>query len=334
MAAALVLPAAAKPPIEAFSSVGDVRAMVLSPDGKKLAYLSRIDGKDYLMLQDIAAKQAKALSAVNNLKPIYLQFISDTYVVLFASEMRQAPGSTIRFEYTGAFAYNLSTNKAVQLLSNTPDLLPTQSGLGIIVGVDPDGAHVYMPAYVQGQSALQSQGKRRAEAGKDLLRVDLETGKGKVVDGYRGNPSTRDWLVNSSGKPLAREDYIDTSKAHIVRSYAGDKQTEIYDNRDDDEDMDMSGVSSDGQSIITVRYSPEGFSTLNSLSLADGKLTGPLFARKDADIDGVITGANRVVYGVIYSGMKPSYEMFDKAIEKDINDVLKAFPNSSVELTS
>jgi dipeptidyl aminopeptidase/acylaminoacyl peptidase len=70
------------------------------------------------------------------------------------------------------------------------------------------------------------------------------------------------------------------------------------------------------------------------MSLADGKLTGPLRSRTDSEIEGFIRDENSVVIGVSYSGLHPSYELFDPALDKDVKAAINALPDASVSLVS
>jgi hypothetical protein len=49
---ALAMPASAKPPLEAFGDVPQIRGMELSPDGKKIAFLQRINGDDHSLVDN------------------------------------------------------------------------------------------------------------------------------------------------------------------------------------------------------------------------------------------------------------------------------------------
>lgn len=71
---------------------------------------------------------------------------------------------------------------------------------------------------------------------------------------------------------------------------------------------------------------------LRAMSLVDGKISESLFVRKDADVEGAVTDINQTVFGVIYSGLHPSYEFFDKEIQGRVEVIVAAYPNHSVWL--
>src|SRR5262245_1741155 len=78
-------PAAAKPPLEAFGDVPEIRAMEISPDGKRVAYLRNANGVEQLMLYDLTTKKAEALATTGAFKTRGVSFPTDEYVILHAS---------------------------------------------------------------------------------------------------------------------------------------------------------------------------------------------------------------------------------------------------------
>ena len=65
---ALSPPAHAKPPLEAFGDMPAVRSPDISPDGKYVAYISRIDGVDYLANYDVTTGKNEALIRMPDVK--------------------------------------------------------------------------------------------------------------------------------------------------------------------------------------------------------------------------------------------------------------------------
>ena len=319
---ALALSAAAKPPIEAFGDVAEVRSMDLSPDGSRVAFIQRIDGVDFLVNYEFATKSWKALVSVQEIRARSVQFAGNNFILLRASKAERLFGYRGTHEFSAAFAYDLSKGKIVQLLSRTEKLYPAQSGLGRIVGIDPGGKHVYMPAY-EGAS----------DPSLALWRVNLETGRGEIYS--RGSSSTIDWMVDAKGKVVMREDFSEKRKVHEVRAGADGKLKVIYTSADDDlPAIGVVGVSRDQTQLITTAENDSEFDSVFTMNPTTGELAGPVFTRADADIQSVVIDSNRIVHGVIYSGMQPSYDMFDEAIEADVKEAQDRFPNSSVWLAA
>lgn len=318
--------ASAKPPLEAFGDVPQVRGMELSPSGNKVAFLQRMNGEDVLVIYDLTTSTSKGLARVGDIRARHVHFVGDDYVVLIASKDTRTFGYVGRYEFSAAFAFDLNTGKNTQLLRGTKDIYPAQSGLGGIVGVDPGGKQVFMPAFM---------GENDPNPARDLLRVPLDSGRGGRLDGGNGTHNTMDWIVNSQGRVIVREDYSEKTQLHQVRARdnKGDWKS-LYEKTTPLPEISVVGVTKDGQSLITIDSGDAEFMSVFTMSLADGKITGPVMQKDDADVDAVITDINRVVHGVRYSGMYPSYEMFDSSVEADINGVMRALEGSSVYLDS
>jgi len=69
------------------------------------------------------------------------------------------------------------------------------------------------------------------------------------------------------------------------------------------------------------------------MALADGAVSGPIFERKDADVEAILKDVNRIAYGVVYSGLTPTYEFFDAAVTERLRTIQAKFAGNSVWLT-
>jgi dipeptidyl aminopeptidase/acylaminoacyl peptidase len=319
---ALALPAAAKPPIEAFGDVPEVRAMDLSPDGSRVAFIQRIKGVDFLVTYEFATKAWKPLVSVAEIRARTVQFAGNNFILLRASKAERLFGYRGTHEFSAAFAYDLSKGKVAQLLTKTEKLYPAQTGLGRIIGIDPGGKHVYMPGYETG-----------GEPSLSLWRVNLETGRGEIHS--HGTSNTIDWMVDAKGTVVMREDFSEKRRVHEVRAGADGKLKVIYTSADEDlPAIGVVGISRDQTQLIATADNDSEFSSVFTMNPTTGAPTGPVFTRADADIQSVLLDSNRIAHGVVYSGMKPTYDMFDEALEADVKYAQEAFPNSSVHLAS
>ncbi|MBI1358953.1 MAG: prolyl oligopeptidase family serine peptidase [Alphaproteobacteria bacterium] len=326
LAAATVISAAnAKPPIEAFGDVPIIRAADLSPDGTRIAFLNRVDGVDYLVLHDFRTGKSEPLVSIPKVSADGVAFVGDNYVVLLASTNTNNVGMTDRYEDSEAFAYNLKTKKVVQLLLGTQGIYPYQSGLGRISGVDPDGRHVYMPAFMSHQGGGHS---------LDLLKVSLDTGRGIRTGGKPGTSSTRRWIVGEDGEAIAREDFEERTNTHAVYAYDHGGARKIFSEVTPLIERSIVGYSRETKSLVIIDRAKSNFDGLYEMALADGSVSGPLLQRDDADIEQVIRDKDLRVVGVRYSGMYPSYHMMDPVLDRDLKAAIHALPEASVRLAS
>ena len=318
--------AGAKPPLEAFGDAPTIRSAKISPDGKVIVYINRINGVDFLAKFDIATGKNEALIKIPDIKAGGVSFAGPNYVILRASIMTANGGLTKKYEDTAAFAYNLTTKKIVQLLVGTQGLYSYQSGLGQIAGISPDGQFAYMPGYME---------KQGSDPTYDLLKVNLDTGRGARVSGWDGTSNTNGWILNDEGKVVARVDYSEKRKLYEIRAY--DKsggQRVIYSETTTDPSLSIVGFSEKAGTLIATHNQDSDFLQMYEMSLADGKLTGPLRSRGNAEIEGIIRDENKVVVGVSYSGLYPSYDIFDEDLNKSLKAAINVLPDAAVSLSS
>src|SRR5262245_34340093 len=210
VAVLLSTPANAKPPLEAFGDAPTIRSAQLSPDGKIVAFINRLNGVDYLAKYDMETGKNEALIKIPDIKAGGIGFAGPNYIILHASKIVADVHVCSKYEDTAAFAYNLKTKQIVQLLVGTIGLYPYQSGLGHIVGIDPNGAYAYMPAYADHPGS---------EPSLDLFKVSLDTGRGARVAGRDGTSTTIGWVMDDKGNVVAREDYNNKTDVHEIRAY-------------------------------------------------------------------------------------------------------------------
>lgn len=318
--------ALAKPPLEAFGDAEAVRSASISPDGKSIAYISRLDGVDFLARYDVSTGKNEPLIKLPNVKSGGTSWAGPDYIILRAGKVVSNRGITSRYQDTSAFAYSLSARKIVQLLVNTPGLYPYQSGLGRIVGIDPGGQHVYMPAFMD---------KVGGDPSLDLIKVNLDTGRGVRVAGREGLNSTINWIMDDKANVVGRVDYNEKRSLYEIRAVdpSGGLRV-IYSETTKDPSLSIVGFSEHDGALVAVKSGDSDFQEMYEIALSDGKLTGPLRERADADIERVILDENRVVMGVSYSGLYPRYELFDPVLDKEIKAAMAALPDDSVILAS
>ncbi len=319
--------ASAKPPLEAFGDMPEIRAVELSPDGAVVAYLQREEDSDLLVIHDSRTNTTRSLATVTDLRARDVHFAGNDHVVLIVSRDTRSWGYRGRYEYSGAFAFNVKTGKYVQLLRNTEDIYPAQSGLGRIVGMDASGQAVLLPAYM---------GVGISAPSFDLLRVPLDTGRGLRGGGTKGTEHAIDWIVNAKGIAVAREEFDKDNQIHQISVREGDSGPwrKVYDKQVPLPEIGVYGLSADGKSLIVVDANESQFLALYAMSMADGTISPPLMKRDNAEVAEVVADISRTVYGVRYSGAFPSYDMFDDAVEADIRGVQNALQGSAVYLDS
>jgi dipeptidyl aminopeptidase/acylaminoacyl peptidase len=304
-----VLPAWAKPPVGAFGNRAEIRLMRLSPDGTKAAFIKSQNDENVLVVMDIVKNAMLAAIDASGVKVRDVSWAGSDFVILLASETTMTLGFKGVYEFSAAYAVDLKTQGIRQLLTNTPNLYLAQGGLGRILAVADDGKHVYMPALVgQGEDPT-----------RDLMRVNLRTGRGKSA--VTGTSGTIDWITDPKGNALAREDYWNETNSYQLKTHLGGTWKSLL--RDESEMIPYSlvGIKSDTSALIFIDEAEDGNSEgVYELSRETRKFSGPLMVRNGKEIDSVLVDANRVVHGVVYSGLFRDYAFFDPDLQKDFDE--------------
>ncbi|MEE9328989.1 MAG: S9 family peptidase [Parvularculaceae bacterium] len=313
------------PPIEAYGNLATNRFAALSSDGSKVAFITNDaeSGSEVLAIYEIGIGYTDVIDTSDVIiRNIF--FSDDNHVILRAAETRRLLG-TRRFKYSGAFSYNLKTKKSKQLLRKTRGIIPAQTGLGQIVGGLKGTTDLLMPAY------MGVTNDKLNPPAYNLLRVNHRNGKGRVFK--KGRPFTKDWFVDKDGTVLAREDYSNKNDLYQIFTFINGKAEKIYEKKDANRyPFSLIGVKADKSALILIEEDQAGgYEEMYEMSFA-GKISGPILTRKDADFDAILVDANRVVQGVRYSGMHPSYHFFDPVVDKIVGDLVSRLKGSSVTI--
>ena len=312
----------AKLPLEAFSAMPVVSMLRISPDGSRIAYRSLVKDSDYLIIKDMSS--GKILGGVNlgSINPNNAYFIDQNRIILIASENKRIAGYRGQHNVSSAFIYDLQTKTIEQLLVPGRGVYLGQANLGRVVGLSPDKKYAYMPAYV---------GEVSDEITFNLVRVDLNKPR-RLKRAKRGRNDTIDYFVDENGEVLARERYNNYRNIHSIDALIDNDWVEIFTEITELRSKNFVGLTPDRKSLVLVA-SPDGEQDAYfTMTLADGTISKPLFHRKDASIEGVLTDLQRVVYGVRYSGFRPDYAFFSKRLNATYKAIKEAMPGNTFRI--
>lgn len=302
-----------------YGQLPKLRAVSLSPNASKYAYLSTDSGQQTFFVVDTKTGKVLTGARLGDLKARDVYFITENYVIFTASETTQVFGYRGKFESSASFVMDLSSKKVKGLLNKTTSLYPAQAGLGKIVGFKASDNIVYMPAYSKSPSSL--------EPPYDLYRVTLNRGLGKVYKS--GNSSTIDWFLDKDGKLLAREDYNDKRQEHKIFSYISGKRKLVYEASASQLSIAIEAISADEKSLLF-----RSDNRIQSLSLEDGSINDSVY---NSDIEGaqvefLKTDLNRKLLSVVYSGLEPFEVLADARLEKVYSALRANLAGSRVSL--
>ncbi len=305
-------------PLEVYSSLPNISMMRVSPSGNKIAYRLAQQDKDMLAVVNIESKKFLGAIEISQIDPDDLYFVDEQRVILIASQNKRLWGFRGRHDLSTAFLFDPAANEVRQLLIPGKGIYRGQTGLGQIVGISQDQKYAYMPAFVDDNTGLRY----------DLLRVDLDK-KSTPKRFRRGKTDTVDYFVDENDNVLARENYNNNTNLHTIEALKEGKWVKIFQEETEYRSKGFVGVTPDNKSLVALIWDGSGRSSYYTMSLKNGEITGPLFSRDDADIEYVLTDKYRKVYGVQYSGFKPSYAFFDKKLDSTVKAILGSMPSNT-----
>ena len=313
------------PPLEAYGELPLYDMYKLSPTGNLAAARVTYENNDRIVVVDVDSRQALLAVGAEKVNPRWIRFVEDDKVVLVAGQtvrnMRVRGGS---FYYGHAYSFDLSTEKVRPLMQRAKGLYEFQGGLGRIVGRDPESQTLYMPAYA---------GTSTPSLG--IYAVSLDKIREKLV--VRGNSHTIDWFLGIDGKPIIREDFDDKDNVHQIWlvNEKGRSEKLLYEEETEVRSYGTVGVTPDRSSLVMLTSSEDsGARSYYLLDLETSEISGPVLVGSGLDVERVITDINRVVFGVEYSGFKPTYAFFDENLNDRVAVAQSRLPGVASRLAS
>ena len=303
------------PSVDVYGQLPKISMMVISPSGEKIAYRVTENERDAFVAYDLKAKKIIAGVNLKDIRPSTAYFIEENTLIFVVDHNTRIMGYRGRHNVSVAFSYDIQSQKLVQLLIPGRDIHDGQTQVGRIVGVSRDKEYVFMPTYFDA-------------ANYGLAKVKLNT-RSRPRSMRRGARDATDFFMHNEAV-IARERFHNERNLHRVEAFVDGGWREIFREETEVRHRSFNGVTADGKHLIMVKEAENGRWAYYKMALADGAISGPLYNPENKDIEQVITDINRVVYGVRYSGFKPTYQFFDPAVQKQVDNLLGLFPDEAV----
>ena len=302
-----------------YAELPEKSMVVVSPSGKKMAYRLISDGRQMLVVVDTVNGGIIRAISIEEVNPNNIYFIDDNRLIIVVSKNKRIYGYRGRHDISVAYSFNLKTDKNFQLMTAGYGLHAGQSSLGSIVGVSADHKSAYMPAW-------------KNKTNYSLFKVNLTKRKAPKI--YKnGTSDTVDYFVGENGKLLARERYDNETNIHLLEAWQDEDWVVIFKEETEIQHVEFVGVTPNRKELVMKRHNDKyGRWAYHTISLKDGAISEAIFSQKNKDVENVLADINRVVYGVRYSGFKPSYEFFDKKLNARIRGINKALQGSSITI--
>lgn len=309
---------AAEPlPVEVYGALPKTSMVVISPSGSRIAYRVTDGDKDMMIVYEISQQKMIGAVDLSEIRPSNSYFIDEQTLILVAVKNKRLWGFRGRHEISAAFSYNLNDKKVKQLLVPGDGIYEGQTRLGNIVGISSNGQHAYMPAWDTGDSY-------------SLMRTKL-VGRMKPRKVKRGISDAIDYFIYND-QIVARERYNNKKNLHIIETLKDGRWHKLFEEETEYRSKSFVGLTADIKNLVLLAESKNGRWGYYTMSLADGSINGPIFNPEDKDVETVLTDLNRIVYGVSYSGFRPTYDFFDETLNKRISELAKELPDHSITI--
>lgn len=315
----------ASPTPNDYGALPTIQMVAISPSGESIAYRKATESQNTVVVASISQKKTLLAIDIGKLQPENIYFLNEKQIMLIVSEYRRVEGFLGKFDLSTAFTLNIDDKKIRQLLIPGDKILAGQTGLGKVVGITPDGKYALMPAWSDINNIFP-------DSFYSLYKVNLS--RNLVTVAKEGTQRTKDFFVDKQGDTFVIEEYNDRTNVHKILAKQGSKWVEIFTESTPIRNKNFVGLTADFKSLVFLdRDEKTDHTSYNLMALADGAITKSIFAKEGANIAGVISDSQRVVYGVSYSGFVPSYNFFDPALDQRIKDIIAKFPDQAVHLS-
>jgi dipeptidyl aminopeptidase/acylaminoacyl peptidase len=331
VAQAAAAAADAPPPLEAFGRLPHVDNIVISPSGKRTAFVIDTpkgrsvvvaEGVKPLMRQLIIEAPAHGAQAQKEGKIRYLEWADDDHLVVGAEKTENLVALTGRKEAIQQVAVlNASTRTSFWVFEHAGDVLQAVFGE---YGFAKKNGHTY--GYFTGQPTDDGRLIDRL----DLFQVDLDS-KHTTAAAY-GTDLQRSWLVGKDGALLAYADY--DAKTQDWRLYEGRRRELLtQDKKNAYDSADLDGQGRTAGTIIFEKPDDDGQSQYFETSLAKGAPQARLF---EGQLVSRLLHDRRtgLLVGMVTDGDYPEITYFDPVREARWKGTKKAFAGLNVSLQS
>lgn len=328
-------------PAAAFAALPQTSDVELSPSGRLIAWRDESGPEAKVAVYDIGAKRYwRILSIPSSLTLRSLRWADDGTLLLEVSKAEMIPsydGPRRRYTYFRTLAADLASGKTRMLLMSDGDK-------AWVTGADLIAWQTAVPHTVIMSTLDYAATAERPEMGtlihdprsdsgwiSELYRVDTGTGRGKIIE--NGDQYTSQWVVDAQGTPVARSEWRPVQKQYLVEARSGLGWRRIFE-RDDGQELNLQGLSSDGRSIIAT--GPDKGQRIRAWAVAlDGSGEKQVSPDLDADVESVITDRfSGAPVGLELGGRKPRVDWLDSSAEVRYESVARAFPGRSVAVYS
>jgi dipeptidyl aminopeptidase/acylaminoacyl peptidase len=308
-------------PLEAYGKLPMIEDVAISGDGKRIAMTVTNGEERKVLIRDAASNAGIAMLTAGTTKLRDLQWAdSDHLLVTYSVTGKIMEMSGPKREHFLTTIYEVSTNKSTPLVGK----VSTAETLNVTIGRP-------VVRTIEGKPVILAFGVEFVDNTGRLSIFRSTPGSTKTNIVETGGPDTDDFLIDESGRAIARTDY-DPKKAHwwiSVRN--GARWQPIAQGDHPFGSPNLLGPGATPGTLLVSVDSEEG-DKVRELKIADGSWSQDLpYGENDALIH---NGAGRIIGTVGLDGDEVRYSFRDKADQAVWNGIKKAYPKDVVRLVS
>lgn len=335
---ATTLRAADPPPAEAFGTIPDISDVELSPDGKLLAWHSLGPKGSVAVTFDLDAGARKRAFPIDpNAKFRSLTWADNETLLITVSAFATfgQKNAADHYEVARTYSANISDGEVHMLLMR-------DGARQWVTGADLLAWRTSKPHTVIMSTLDFSEALARQQTGSNLkvgrkdegwvsqvFEVDTRTGKGARI--ATGTAFTVDWIVDKTGKPVARSEWNPAISQFTILARDGGGWKEVLRQKDEGT-RTVYGLTEDETALVISATTPEGRRTLWKLPL-DGSEGRPLLENETDDISHLsFDRITRTPVTAWLGGAEPKSRWLDPEAEKRFRRVAGAFKGKMVRV--
>ena len=261
-----------------YGALPNVTEVRISPDGSTAAALQNVGGKSAVIFYNIDNPNEPPVGArIGDVDARSIDWVSNEHLLLLVSDSRPITTSSGlgKMEFFRWASVSKSTLTAKYLFMR--DRGYYLSGAGELMSVLPD----------QPDKALFARLNTRGRVNYALLAADLNTGRATAIE--NGSEYTSHWIVDETGKAVARIDYnVDRKRREIHVHQDGASKMKLFktfpEGKSDPPKFTFYGLNSDKSALFGSTYLGGGRRSLIEFSLETGELSGLVFNDPKYDI--------------------------------------------------
>lgn len=328
---------AAPPPAEAFGHVPRISNVAINPKGNLLAWGDASREPTRIIIHDLDAKSdLKALPVPDKLKLRDLAWSDDgTLLLQLGFTEKEQRSESSRYEWWRTFALDVESGRATVLLNKRDEK-------EWVTGASVHALHLDKPRTVVMSTREWTPGREKMQTGSrlagdrrssgwthNLFEVDTRDGKGRTTN--FGSPFTLDWVMDESGRAVARSEWEpDRNVFAIVRLNAGTAR-EVY-RQTDGGTMSLYAFDRARDAVIALGSRDGELTKMWAVPL-DGSAPSIVFESSDAEASGIVTDPfTNAPLGVTVGGATPRIEWLDPKAAARHKTLLRTFPGRDVEI--